>query len=267
MINKTYEKKCDVHKLQDEIVASGLALYPTSGFVFYGCSCDQQIGTGNWVTTVMCEDNISSGEKSDIDVVVAAHIPTPVPVVDPPVDDEGRTFVRAESKPTTMTTYFTSSGDSATEIGGGTKLFFDFNNDDDEIIIDSEHRTKMVMCTFMDVVRLKEGTLYWENMPFGSHIDLCLGVPDGAYYYKNDGTLAQNNTGEPLRIARFVNDSPMMGSCPMGDELNTEAASNDIPIGTIFGFTVSVPSSVGMSDNCHGAVLMEMYRVRTVVLE
>ena len=77
----------------------------------------------------------------------------------------------------------------------------------------------------------------------------------------------QNNTGENLRIARFVNESPMMGSCPMGDEFNTETSSLDIPAGTIFGFTVSVPASVGLSDNVHGAVCMELYRVRTVILE
>jgi len=266
MINKTYDKKCNVGKLQQEIIAAGCAIYPDSGYVFYGCSCDQQTDN-SWVTTVMCIDDISDDDLTIIHGIVAIHIPIPVPIIDPPVDEEGRTFVRAESKPTNMTTYFTSVGDSATDIGDGTSLLFDFNNTDDEIPSDSEHRVKMVMCSFMDTVRLKEGTIYWENMPFGSHIDLCLAVPDGGYYYKNDGNLAQNNTGNPLRIARFVNDSPMMGSCPMGDELNTETASLDIPAGTIFGFTVSVPSSVGLTDDCHGAVLLEVYRVRTVILE
>jgi len=183
------------------------------------------------------------------------------------VDEEGRAFLRAESKPTDMTTYFTSTGDIVGEIGGGTSLTFNFNNDDDEIDAPSGFRQKLVKCTFIDTVRLKEGTIYWENMPFGSHIDLCLGVPNGGYYYKNDGTLAQNTTGDDLMIAKFVNNSPMMGSCPMGDELNTETSSFDIPQGTIFGFHVTVPSSVGMSDNCHGAVQMELYRVRTVILE
>ena len=265
MINKTYAKKCDVNKLQNEIIADGLAVYPNSGFVFYGCNCDQ-LADDSWQTTVMCDDNISSGEQSDIDAVVSAHIPIPGPVIEPPVDEEGRTFIRAESKPTNMTTYFTSRGDSATDIGEGVRLQFDFNNDDDEVPTDSGWRCKVVMCSFLDIVRLKEGAIYWENMPFGSHIDLCLAVPDGAYYINNDGTVTQNNTGAPLRIARFVNDAPMMGSCPMGDELNTETSSNDIPPGTIFGFTVHVPG-VGLSDNCHGAVVLELYRARTVILE
>jgi len=182
-------------------------------------------------------------------------------------DEEGRTYVRSESKPTDMTTYFTSRGDSESEIGGGTELTFNFNNDDDEIDAPSGFRRKMVMCTFIDTVRLKEGTTYWENMPFGSYIDLCLAVPNGGFYYLNDGTLAQNTTGDNLRIARFVKSSPMMGDCPMGDELNTETSSFDIPAGTVFGFTVTVPSSVSETDNCHGAVQMELYRVRTVILE
>lgn len=145
-----------------------------------------------------------------------------------PVDEFGRTFVRAESRPLTMTTYFTSRGDSDTNIGDGTTLTFNFNTNEDELEgAPSGYRQKMVMCTFIDTVRLKEGTIYWENMPFGSSIDLCLAVPDQGWYLTNTGALMQNTTGEPLRVARFVKASPMMGSCPMGDELNTETASYD----------------------------------------
>jgi len=183
------------------------------------------------------------------------------------VDNEGRIFYRAESKPTTMTTYFTSKGDTPTEIGNGEELIFDFNNTDNDIANPpSGFKQKQVCCTFIDTVRLKEGTVYWENVPFGSSIDLCIGVPNNAYYYKNDGTYTQNTTGELLMIAKFVNDSPMMGSCPMGDEMNTETCSNDIPAGTIFGFKVTVPSTVTDTDNCHGVVVMELYRERTVIL-
>ncbi len=184
-----------------------------------------------------------------------------------PVDDEGRQFLRAESKPVGMTTYFTTRGDTETAIGDGDKLEFDFNNTDNDITTPpTGFKQKRVCCTFIDTVRLKEGTLYWENMPFGSHIDLCLGVPDQAYYQKNDGSYAQNTTGEDLMIAKFVNNSPMMGNCPMGDEMNTEAASNDIPPGTIFGFLVTVPDTVTNTDNVHGAVVLELYRKRTVIL-
>lgn len=183
------------------------------------------------------------------------------------IDDEGRVFQRAESKPTTMTTYFAGAGDSSTEIGGGDALVFDFSNTDNDVSSPpSGYKQKRVCVTFIDTVRLKEGTLYWENAPFGSHVDLCLGVPNNGYYQKNDGTLAQNTTGDVLAIAKFVKRTPMMGSCPMGDEMNTEAASNDIPAGTVFGFLVTVPDVTGYSD-CHGGIVMELYRERTVILE
>lgn len=184
------------------------------------------------------------------------------------VDDEGRHYLRAESKPTTMTTYFAGAGDTATEIGGGEKLVFDFNTTDNDIASPpTGYKQKQVCITFIDNVRLKEGTLYWENCPFGSYVDLCLGVPNGAWYLKNDGTPAQNTSGEQMAIAKFVKTTPMMGDCPMGDEMNTEAASNDIPAGTIFGFLVTVPDTVTTSDNCHGAIVMEVYRERTVILD
>jgi len=184
------------------------------------------------------------------------------------IDEQGRIFHRAESKPTNMTTYFAGAGDSETEIGGGDPLVFDFNveaNDSEDA--PSGFRRQRICITFIDTVRLKEGTLYWENCPFGSYVDLCIGVPNGGFYYKNNGTLAQNTTGEVLAIAKFVKHTPMMGSCPMGDEMNTEAASFDIPAGTLFGFEVTVPSTVSTSDNCHGAIVMEIYRERTVILE
>lgn len=273
MINKTYAKRCNVHTLQQEIIVAGCAVYPNSGYDFYGCCCDQ-LADNSWQTTVMMNDNISSGDKSTIDGVVATHINVPTPETEAPVDSEGRTFVRAESKPTDMTTYFTSKGDTADEIGGGDHLSFDFNNTDNDIASPpTGFKQKRVCCSFIDVVRLKEGTAYWENCPFGSMIDLCLGVPDWddnpakGWYLKNDGTPAQNKTGEPLSIAKFVNDSPMMGDCPMGDEMNTEAASNEIPLGTIFGFLVTVPDTVSDTDNCHGVIVLELYRKRTVILE
>ena len=58
----------------------------------------------------------------------------------------------------------------------------------------------------------------------------------------------------------------MMGDCPMGDELNTEASS-DSPIipGTIGSILVTVPDTV--SNDAHCAVQIELYRERTIILE
>jgi len=184
-----------------------------------------------------------------------------------PKDEDGKQYIRAESRPLDMTTYFTSKGDGATTIGDGNKLVFNFNNTDDDVASPpAGTKQKKVTCTFIDAVRIKEGTLYWQNMPFGSKMDLCIGVPDQGWYKKNDGSYAQNTTGDVMKIDQFVNSSPMMGDCPMGDELNTEAASDEIPAGMVFGFTVTVPDSVSDTDNVRGAVQMELYRRRTVIL-
>ncbi len=265
MIVKTYDKKCNAGRLTSEIVSAGFLQYPTTGYKLMGVSVYQI--DEEWETRIELTDSVTSEEQTIIDGIVSSSIDVPLPESEAPTDDESRPFVRAESKPTYMTTYFTTRGDTESEIGGGTELSFNFNNEDDELEnAPSGFRQKMIVCSFIDTVRLKEGAIYWENMPFGSYIDLCLGVPNGGYYLTNTGELRQNTTGESLRVARFVKSSPMMGSCPMGDELNTETASFDIPPGTLFGFTVTVPSSVGFSDNCHGAVQLELYRERTVIL-
>lgn len=183
-----------------------------------------------------------------------------------PVDEDGKPYSRAESRPLDMTTYFTSVADD-TEIGDGDSFRFDFNNTDNDVNSPPTGRKqKEIIFSFIDGVRVKEGTIYWENMPFGSHMTLALMVPDQGYYKKNDGTIAQNTTGSPLEIDRFVNESPMMGNCPMGDELNTEAASAEVPAGTLFKLLCDVPDSVGNTDNVHAAVQIELYRRRTKVL-
>lgn len=184
-----------------------------------------------------------------------------------PKDSEGKIFTRAESRPLNMTTYFTSVGDSDTTIGDGKKLIFNFNNTDDDVSEPpSGYKQKLIYCSFIDTVKIKEGTIYWQNMPYDSSISLYVGVPDQGYYIKNDGTIAQNLTGDILKIDLFVNSSPMMGDCQMGDELNTESASADIPSGMMFGFLITVPDTITNIDSVRGAIQLELYRERTVIL-
>jgi len=250
LLKKTWSEFIDIINEDvvfiEQISGSDYELYAEDGQIMYHCLITETADKTDYTTNYQSKKSVVLNR----------------------IDDEGRVFQRAESKPTTMTTYFAGAGDTESEIGGGTPLVFDFNVDsDDDPDAPSGYRRKRVCVTFIDTVRLKEGTLYWENCPFGSYVDLCLGVPNGGYYLKNDGTLAQNTTGELLAVAKFVKRTPMMGSCPMGDEMNTEAASFDIPAGTLFGFEVTVPSTVGTTDNCHGAIVMELYRERTVILE
>ena len=56
----------------------------------------------------------------------------------------------------------------------------------------------------------------------------------------------------------------MMDSCIMGDELNTEAASSEIPSNYKFCLTITVPAS---DNSSKGYVSIECYRKRTVILE
>lgn len=267
MIEKTYNVKCDAHRLEHEILEAGYAKYPDSGYVFYAITLDQ-LANDSWQTTVLVDDNASSGEKAGIDAVVAAHIP--IPWVDPsqPVDSDARPYVRAESRPIGYNTIFTYTGDVSDEICGGTKLQWNFNNTDNDVgSPPTGYKQKLINCTFIDPIRLKEGTIYWLNMPYDSCVQLYVSVPNYAYYRKNDGTLVQNTTGSPKKIHIFAH-APMLGDCPMGDELNTEAAAeSDLPAGAIINVLVTVPDSVGNTDDVCGVVLMELYRTRTVILE
>lgn len=86
MIERNYSKYCDVGRLTDEIITAGLPISPSTGARFYGCVCNY-IGTG-WETKVILFDNITAGEISTVDAVVAAHIPTPLPPSGPlPVEE------------------------------------------------------------------------------------------------------------------------------------------------------------------------------------
>lgn len=226
---------------------------------------DKPLYTSVWAiesnNTYRCDLENGSADQTDFNTNFKPTANAPVH----PVDEDGKPFSRAESRPLDMTTYFTSVADDL-EVGDGDRFIFDFNNTDNDVTAPTGFKRKKLVFSFIDGVRVKEGTIYWENMPFGSYMDLLLMVPDQGYYKLNDGTIAQNTTGSPLEIDRFVNGAPMMGDCPMGDELNTEAASAEVPAGTLFCLQCTVPDSVTTSDNCHAYVLIELYRRRTKVL-
>ena len=208
------------------------------------------------------KENPASADQTDFEDNFQADANAP----HHPVDEDGKPYSRAESRPLDMTTYFTTAGDNL-DIGDDDEFLFDFNNTDNDVgSPPSGRKQKEITFSFIDAVRIKEGTIYWENMPYGSHMTLSVWVPDQGYYKKNDGTIAQNTTGAPLEIDRFVNKSPMMGDCPMGDELNTEAASSEIPAGMLFKLLCDVPDSVQNTDNVHAAVQVELYRRRTRIL-
>ena len=183
-----------------------------------------------------------------------------------PVDTDGKQYVRAESRPLDMTTYFTCAGDkidSPQEIGNGKLLLWDFSNSDNDYDMPSGSIIKMKRITFqfIDVVRLKEGAIYFKNAPKGCYVDMGIWCPPGAYYLTNSGqpVLAVEDT----LVSHWVNKHFIIDSCAVGDELNTESASNEIP--AHYKFCVGVTTPIEDNLSC-GHISLELYRKRTVIL-
>jgi len=181
-----------------------------------------------------------------------------------PVDDDGKHYTRAESRPIGCTTWFTMSGDkidSPQKIGGGKDIFWDFSNSDDIVSAPSGFKRKKIEFTFLDEVWIKEGSIYFHDAPKGCYLDFHVVCPAGSYYLKNDGTPALASVD--TIIATYANRHRMSGDCAMGDELNTESASNKIPAGMKFWVAITTPEADSTS---YGYVSIELYRERTVIL-
>lgn len=260
MINQTYNKYCDTARLTSELVIGGFPMHPNTGARFYGVRADW-VGA-EWITTVMLYDDISQGEIASIDAIVTAHIPTPLPTVEPAIDEEGKMFVRAESRPLDCTTVFTNRGDSATVIGAGKTIYWDFSNSDDIVTPPTGFKRKRIVFQFLDPVYIKDGALYFFNTLKGSYVDVWLVCPTGGYYQKNDGSVAQASVDTP--IAHFLINQFMQGDCPMSDEFNSETRSLAIPTYMQFWAEITVPDTDSTSN---GYMCLELFRLRTVVLE
>lgn len=178
-----------------------------------------------------------------------------------PKDDNGKEFVRAESRPLNMTTYFTMAGDSVINIGDGNLLIWDFSNENNIISAPQNYKRKRIEFKFLDGIRIKEGTIYWKDKIFGSYIDLYVVCPQNNFYL--DNTKTPQFAEEDTIVEHFVNKHHMMGDCVIGDELNTEAASDEIPSNYKFWLEITVPDTDNLSK---GHVSIELYRPRTVVL-
>lgn len=204
--------------------------------------------------------DIPSADATDFDDNYKASANDPLH----PVDSDGKVYSRAESRPLGYTTVFAMCGDKTSapqEIGGGKLLSWDFSNSDDEITAPTNYKRKRMEFSFIDAIHVKEGTFYFYNAPKGSYIDFYIVCPDGQYYKKNDGTLAQASGDTP--IVHYVVCHQIQGDCPMGDELNTEAASSAVPSNYKFWLEVTTPNT-DTTSNGHASI--EIYRERTVIL-
>lgn len=161
-------------------------------------------------------------------------------------DSEGKIFVRAESRQTDKTTYFTCIGDN-TGIGDGKVIEWDFSNSNDDVESPpSGYKQKKIVFKFSDPIQLKDGSVYWLNAIKGSYLDVYIYHPTYEQY-----------------IQHYVIGHRMLGDCSVGDELNTEAASEEIPAGLEFHLFVTVPDTTGYT-NFHGHVSVEANRETTV---
>jgi hypothetical protein len=181
---------------------------------------------------------------------------------------DGRIVVRADSRPRDATTQFTTKGDSATVLGEGNQMFWDFSNNDDEVTdsittaVPASHTRKRIKLSFADDVWLKEGTIYWKDAPKGCYIDFWVICPDGEYYINRAGTPTLATADTP--ITHYVNGHRIFDSCAMGDELNTEGAMEDaMPNNYELWLEVTTPDS---DNTSYGHALMELYRDRTHLL-
>jgi len=180
-----------------------------------------------------------------------------------PLTEDGKEIVKSEMRPLACTTMFTSIGDSETVIGEGKWLVFDFSNDDDEVEMPSgsEMKRKRLEFSFLDPIWIKEGAIYQFDAPKGAYVDFYIVCPSGQYYYDNDNVPKLATEDTP--IAHFVCKHPIYGSCPMGDELNSESASEEIPTNYKFWIDITVPDD---NNTCHGHFSLEIYRKRTKIL-
>jgi hypothetical protein len=226
-------------------------------------------------------ESLSGGEETTLSGLVGSHHGHPPIVITPPAMDDGRPIVRADTRPLDCQTYFTMAGDTASGIGDGTVLKWDFSNDDDISELDycptpSGFKTKHIEMTFIDPLYLKDGSLYFFDAPWGSHCGMHVVVPAGNYYPNDHGSIPASALGlsgtdmysyasvDTLFI-NYVNQHHMYGSCPMGDEMNAEGAAVEaIPVGWKL---VGHITTLSGDNTSKGFASFECYRCRTVLLE
>lgn len=237
------------------IVIKKLVIQYEENLSFYLIWADE----GN--TSYWCKITKESGNADQTDFEDNYKVNANQPII--PLSEDNKQIVRAESRPLNCTTCFTCIGDSATEIGKGKEFSWCFANDDDDITPSGvTYKRKRIEFNFIDSVWLKEGTFYFYDMPKGSYVDVCIICPTGAYYYDSDGNLQQAT--EDTAVAHYVMHHMMEGTVAMGDELNTESCSTEIPNYYKFRIDVTIPEESG--STAHGNFELELYRKRTVIL-
>lgn len=188
------------------------------------------------------------------------------------VDRDGRWTIRSDSRLIGYDIVFAGAGDTydPMTIGGGKEFRFDFF-DSNQLLSNSLTGFKQIRIDYMfnDDIYLKEGTVFFFNAPKGSYMDFYWICPTGGIYdkkiYGADATIPNPTVAEvDTIVGHIVIKYFVEGSCPMGDELNTEACTDDpIPKYIIWRTEITVPE-VGGWENFHGHWNFELYRPASV---
>jgi len=267
IINDTLNSLINLSRLTNDIGSSDITI------------ALDYVNTNADVCDVWFKADLSSPEETTLSGLFAAHTGESTDV-DPPTMSDGRPIVRADTRPLDTSTYFTMAGDTASGIGGGTPLMWDFSNDYDTEECDyhttlAGYKTKHIELTFIDPIYLKDGALYFFDTPWGAYCDMQVVVPAGNYYPNNHGAIPASALGLPgtdmysyaavdTPFVNYVNKHRIYGSCPMGDELNAEgAAVNAVPVGWKL---VGHITTVSGDNTSKGFASFECYRHRTVLL-
>lgn len=220
------------------------------GQVLYGCH--------------ISKEDTPSEDQADFETNYKSNCNRPIE----PKAPDGKTIVRAESRPTNTTVYFTCygdtgyAGDSDFGIGTGEFLGWDAGVDTDFVALDSNFKQKKITFHFGESTWIKEGSLYFFNAKKGTRLDFYTMCPPGGYYLNNAGEIRQASNW--TYIDHFVIGHHMQGDCPMGDELNTECCSMEVPFYMFHQIWITVPTTDVESN---GYVLLEMYRARTMIVD
>ena len=231
---------------------------------------------------------LTGPEETVLDGIVASHLGLPPEEIEPPVMPDGRPIVRSDTRPLNTSTYFTCEGDTASGIGGGPALRWDFTPDSEYTTIsgpytlscghkvEAGYKAQVIDMTFLDPVYFKDGALYFFDAPWGAKCSMEIVVPSGNYYPNDTGSVPASALGlsgdqmysyasTDVPFYRYVNNHFMYGSTPMGDELNAEGAMVDpLPIGWIVRGVIVTPVD---DDKMKGFASFEMYRKRSVIKE
>lgn len=239
----------------------------------------------NTVTThcdIWFKAALSNDDSSALTLIVEGHSGEPLPDVDPsPRMPDGRPIVRADTRPLNTMTYFTMRGDSDDNICHGEELSWDFSDSTSNMYTGADvppgYKCKQILLKFNCPVYLKDGTIYFFDVPWGCFARFEIAVPPNNYYpnpagsipaaalgLQNDDRMFSFSGDDIVPYQVYVSYHRLCGSCPMGDELNAEGAAVEaLPIGWYIRVRVFTPESDVVSK---GYATLEMYRCHTLLL-